>query len=53
MKVKVIKKPSFIKSFNSLKEAEVFAKTSRGKIITHYDWDGYTNKITKEFYVKY
>lgn len=44
---------NFIKIFMNSLEAETFAKEVKGTIIIRYDWDEITNKMIKEFVVKY
>lgn len=43
----------FIKVFDNEEEANKFAIIHHVKTIIHYDWDGFYNKIIKQYIVKY
>ena len=44
---------TFIKEFTSQAEAEKFAQSVRGEVVTKYNWNDMTNKMVKFFWVKY
>jgi hypothetical protein len=43
----------FIKVFRDEKDALRFAALKNAKVIVRYDWDNMTNRLIKEFVVKF
>lgn len=42
-----------IRVFETATQAEVFAKTVKGKVEVKYDWDAMRNTMIKEYVVKF
>lgn len=51
--VKNVKGIKMIKVFDMEVKAKQFAQSVKGKVVVHYDWDSMTNKIVREYVVKY